>query len=155
MLINKKERTCCQVDFVVPVDHAAKMKENEKTQVLGPCQRTKISMKYESGRDTIYDWCAWNSPQRLDKENGKVGNQRTKQKHPNYCFVTIKQKSEKIPGDLSGLAITQTPSNTSVKKLSRSIIIIIIIIIMRRRRRRRRTRTNYNHKKRYGKHDRR
>ena len=30
MLINKKKKTCHQVDFAVPSDHRMKMKENEK-----------------------------------------------------------------------------------------------------------------------------
>ena len=30
MVINKKQRTCHQVNFAVPVDHKMKMKENKK-----------------------------------------------------------------------------------------------------------------------------
>ena len=51
-------------------------------QVLRPCQRTKKGMEHEGDGDTICKLHTWNGPQRLGKETGKVGNQRTNQDHP-------------------------------------------------------------------------
>ena len=31
------------------------------------------------------------------------------QDHPNYCIIEISQNTEKSPGDLRGLVVTQTP----------------------------------------------
>ena len=54
---------------------------------------------------------------------------------PNYRIVEIDQNTEKSPGDLRRLVVTQTPvekpsANAGVKNSKMSKIIIIIIIIM-------------------------
>ena len=42
-IINKKERNCRIVDFIVPADHRVKSKESVKErQIPGPCQRIEI-----------------------------------------------------------------------------------------------------------------
>ena len=41
-----------------------------------------------------------NDPQKLSKQTGGVGNQRTSQDHPNYIIVKIGQNTEISPGDL-------------------------------------------------------
>ena len=51
------------MDFAVPSDHRVKLQENEKRQVLGPCQRGEKTVEDEGHTD-----CSWyirNSSQRL------------------------------------------------------------------------------------------
>ncbi len=38
-----------------------------------------------------------------------LGNHRTSGDHPNYCIIEISQNTEKSPGDLRRLAVSQTP----------------------------------------------
>ncbi len=38
------------------------------------------------------------------------GNKRTSGENPNYCIIEIDQNTEKSPGDLRRLAVTQTPA---------------------------------------------
>ena len=42
----------------------------------------------------------------------RVGNKRMSRDHPNYSIVKISQNTEKSPGDLKRLAISQTPVKT-------------------------------------------
>ena len=48
----------------------------------------------------------------------------------NYSMAKINQNTEKSPGDLRRIAVTQTPVKDYQLMLTRSIIIIIIIIII-------------------------
>ena len=54
--------------------------------------------------------------------------------HPNYSIVEIGQNTEKSPGDLRKLAVTQTLVRnhrlTSCQKLSRSAILLLLLIII-------------------------
>ena len=74
----------------------------------GPCLRTKKDMEQEGGDGTSSNWCAWNGPQRLGKGAEKVGNGRKSKDHPNYSIIKIDQNTEKSPGNLKRLAVTQT-----------------------------------------------
>ena len=47
----------------------------------------------------------------LVKGTGGVGNLKTSRDHPNYSIVRIGQNTEKNPGHLRRLAVTQTPVN--------------------------------------------
>ena len=38
-----------------------------------------------------------------------LGNKRTSGDHPNYSIIEIGQNTEKIPGDLRKLVVTETP----------------------------------------------
>ena len=42
------------------------------------------------------------------KESGGFGNKRTREDHPNNCFIAIGQNTKKSPGDFRKLAATQT-----------------------------------------------
>ena len=46
---------------------------------------------------------------RLKKGTGGLGNKRTSGDHLNYCIIEIGQNTEKSPGDLRRLAVTETP----------------------------------------------
>ena len=78
------------------------------------------------------------SHQRIGTEIGRIGNKNTSGAYPNYCTVEISQNTEKSPGDLRRLAVTQIPmknpsANAGVKnsqnRIWKNIIIIIITII--------------------------
>ena len=45
----------------------------------------------------------------LVKKSRCIGNKRTSGDHPNYNITKISQNTEKIPGDLWRLAVTQIP----------------------------------------------
>ena len=72
--------------------------------------------------------------QRIDAKTGDLGNKRTCGDHPNYWITEIGQNTEKSPGDLRRLAVTQTPVRirllTLVWKTQKWVVTIIIIIVI-------------------------
>ena len=61
--------------------HASKtQRENKRKQnkrkKLKPCQRTKKAVEHEDDGDTNCGWCSWDSPQRLGRKIGGIGNQK-------------------------------------------------------------------------------
>ena len=66
-------------------------------------------MEHEGGNDTSCKWRTWNDPQRIGKGTGKLRNQRASREHPDYCIIKISHDTEKSPGNLRRLAVTQTP----------------------------------------------
>ena len=101
VIVNKKRRKgrCLIVYFLVPTDPRIKLKESELK---------KIFVDNESDGNTNCDWCSWYIYQKTDTRTGGLGNGRTSGDHLNYCIVEISQNTEKIPGDLRRLAVTQT-----------------------------------------------
>ena len=53
--------------------------------------------------------CLKRSPKVFFKETGRVRNRRTSRHHLNYRNAKIDPNTDKIPGDLSRLAVTQAP----------------------------------------------
>ena len=49
------------------------------------------------------------NPKGLVKGTGRLGNRRTIRDHPDNCIIKIGQNTEKSPGNLRSLAVTQTP----------------------------------------------
>ncbi len=47
-------------------------------------------------------------PPRLDKESGRLRNQRTSGDHPDNIVIKIRQNTEKSPADSRSLTVTQT-----------------------------------------------
>ena len=84
----------------------SKKKKREKSTWTLP-ENYKI-IDHESVSDTNCNWCERNNPQRLGKETERVGNWRTCQDHLNYSITKIGQNTEKSPGDLKRLGVTQT-----------------------------------------------
>ena len=66
-------------------------------------------MDLESDGDTNCNWCTWNGPHRLGKWTGRAVNWRSNGDHPNYTITKIGLNTEKSPGDLTRLALTQIP----------------------------------------------
>ena len=69
----------------------------------------KKAMEYEIDGDTNSNLCIQNYLQRLGEGAGRVGNQKMSSDHPYYSIIKIGQNTEKSPGDLRRLAVTQTP----------------------------------------------
>ena len=55
------------------------------------------------------DWYFRYSQQRIFKGNRGLENKRTSGDNPNYSIIENVQNTEKSPGDLRKLAVTQTP----------------------------------------------
>ena len=72
-------------------------------------RKLKKTMEHESDGNTNCNRCTWYSHQRINKGTGGLGNKRTSGDHPNYSIVEIGQNTEKSPGDLRILDVTQTP----------------------------------------------
>ena len=66
-------------------------------------------MEHESDGDTNFNRCTQYSHQRICKGTGGNGNKSTSGDHSNYGYIKIGKNSEKSPGDLGRLAVTQTP----------------------------------------------
>ena len=112
----QKKKTCWIVDFVILADHRVKLKESEKRDKLDLARELKklCNIKVTLISIVIGVLCTFT------KGTGGIGNKRTNGDHPNYSIVQIGQNTEKSPGDLKTLAVTQTsekkPSaNTDMK----------------------------------------
>ena len=66
-------------------------------------------MKHKSDGDTNCNWYARYSHQRISTRTGGYGNKRTSRDHSNSNIVDVGQNTEKNPGDLRSLAVTQSP----------------------------------------------
>ena len=115
IIINKKKRTCRIVDFAVPADYRIKLKENEKKDKYQDL--AKKTVEHEGDYYTNCDWCFWYSHQRILKGTEGLGNKRTSGDHPNNYIIENGQNTEKSPGDLRRLAVTQTPMKDHQLKL--------------------------------------
>ena len=66
-------------------------------------------MEHESDNYTNRDWWFWYSQQRIIKRAEGLQGRRTSGYHLNYNIIENSQNTEKSPGDLKRLAVTQTP----------------------------------------------
>ena len=71
--------------------------------------RPTKTMEHEGDNYTNRDWCFWCSPQRIIKGTGKLANTSLSGDHPSYSIIENDQNTEKSPGILRRLAVTQTP----------------------------------------------
>ena len=69
-------------------------------------------MKHEGDGYVNCNWCTWNNPQKIDNRIRRLKNQKTKRDYQDYCISKIRQNTEKNPGDLRRLALTQTTAKT-------------------------------------------
>ena len=89
-----------------------KMKRRINTSTLQG--NWKKTVEHESDVYTYCNWCSWYSHQRISTRTGGLRNKRTSGDRPS--IIEIGHNTEKSPGDLRRLAVTQT----SVKNLSKS-----------------------------------
>ena len=66
-------------------------------------------MEHESDGDTNCNWGTRYCHQSIGQKTGKFGNKDTGRDHLNYSHNKIGQNTEKSPGDLRKLGVTQTP----------------------------------------------
>ena len=71
-------------------------------------------MEHESDDDTNFVWFAWYCHKRIGTETSGPEKKKKKKKrtcgdHRNYSIIEIEQTTEKSPGDLRRLAVTQNP----------------------------------------------
>ena len=74
-------------------------------------------MEQESDSSTNCNWITEYNTRRIDKETGGVRNKRTNGDHTNCGIVKIGQNTEKSPGNLRRLVVTQTPGRNHQRKL--------------------------------------
>ena len=100
IIINKKKRICRIVDFTVPADHRVKLSEVEKRdKYLDLARELK---KLWNMKVTII-------PIIIGAKTRGLGNDEMGRDCPNYSIIEISQNTEKSPGDLKRLAVTQPP----------------------------------------------
>ena len=66
-------------------------------------------MEHGSDGDTNYKWNTRNNPQMLGKRTRRLRNQRASRSYPDYSIIKIDKNTEKSPGDVRRIAVTQTP----------------------------------------------
>ena len=104
----KKKRICKIVDLAAPADPRVKLKESEKKdKYLDLVRELNKTVEHEINLFTNCNWCSWYSHQRIDTGTGGLGNKRSSGDYLNYSIIKIYQNTEKSPGDLRRLAVTQ------------------------------------------------
>ena len=93
--------------FSIQANPKVKFKKSEKgDEYLDLARELKIeTMEHEGDSDTICNWCAWYSHQRIGKGTGRLGDKRTRGDHPNYSIIKISQNTERSPGYLRRLSV--------------------------------------------------
>ena len=86
-------------------------------------------MEHAGDNFTNCNWCVWNSNKRFIKGTGGLGSWRTSGDHPNYYIFENGQNTEKSPGDMKRLSVTQTPVKNHLLTLMWKTLMIIIIIM--------------------------
>ena len=76
-------------------------------------------MEHESDVYTNRQCCFWYSNQSIIKGYGRTGNKRTSVDHPKYYIIENVQNTEKNPGDVRIIAVTQTSVKYHHVKLMR------------------------------------
>ena len=102
------------MDFAVPADHRTKLKEYEKKdKYLYLARKFKIlwNMKVTNVPIVIGAFGTLTKGLLKGLDDLEVGD------HPNYSIIENGQNTEKSPGDLRRLAVTQTPVKNHRLKL--------------------------------------
>ena len=63
--------------------------KTQTTNQLESCQKAEQAIEYEGDGSTNNSWCTQNSPHRLGKETGRIGNQRKNRDHADYRIVSM------------------------------------------------------------------
>ena len=106
------------MNLAVLTDHRIKVKESEKKhKYFDLARELKKIMEHQGDNYTNRDGNFWKSYQKIIKGTGGLGNKKTSEDHLNYCIIEIGQNTEKSPGDLKRLAVTQTPMKVHQLKL--------------------------------------
>ena len=73
--------------------------------------------EHEYEGDTNWKWHTRYSDQRIDDGTWGLGNKRRNENRLNKCILSIGKNTEKSPGDLRTLTVTQTPVKNHQLKL--------------------------------------
>ena len=110
IIIKKKKRIWRIVDLAVSVNHRVKLKECEKRdKYVDLAKKLKKLWNMEVVIIPIVIGALSTITKGLVQG---LGNYRTSRDRPNYCITEIGQNTEKNPGDLRRLVVTQTPVRT-------------------------------------------
>ena len=75
------------MDLTHPTEHRTKIKESEKRYKYLDLARKFLKAEEDRGDDhTNCNWCAWNTPERLERKAGGIRNQR---KNRDYRIVQV------------------------------------------------------------------
>ena len=97
------------MDLAVRADHTAKLKESEKKdKYFDLAWKSKKPWNMKVMVIPIVISAFGTVPKRTIKVTGGLGSWRTSRDHPNYYTIEIGQNTEKNPGDMRRLAVTQT-----------------------------------------------
>ena len=88
------------------MDLTAKIKEIEKIEKFSDFVK---AVEQDGDGEPIVIGEFETIPKGLKRGSGRIRNRRTNQDNPNYSITMIGQNTEKSPGDLRRLAVTQTP----------------------------------------------
>ena len=109
-MVNKNKSTSWNVDFAVLADYIVKLKERvKKDKYLELARESKKLGNMKVTVIPIAIGALGTVTKELVKGTGGLGNKRMSGDHPNYS-IKINQNTEKCPGDLSGLTVTQIPA---------------------------------------------
>ena len=104
-----KDRTCRIVDVAVPPWPQSKIETmRKKGLVPWTCKGIEKTVEHERDDYTNCNWFSCYNHQRISSRTGGFRNNRTGGDCPIFCRVKIYQDTEKSPGDLRRLAVTQT-----------------------------------------------
>ena len=110
IIINNEKKICKIVDFAVPADHRIKLKECEKRDKdlnLARELKRQWNMKVTIIPIVIGAFGTVTKGLLKGLENLEVGGRV--EIHPNNSIIENGQNTEKSPGDLKRLAVTQSP----------------------------------------------
>ena len=115
--------------------HSYKREASKKTSSVSGCEtlvKSKVIIIFMIITGTL-----GKIPKRIGNRTGRLSCKRTRGDHPNYS-IKIGLNTEKSPGELRSLAVTQTPVKNhqltlvwKKSQMSKIIIIMVIIIIPR------------------------
>ena len=74
-------------------------------------------MEHETDNYINCDWSFWSTNKRVTKGTGRHASWMTSGDHPNYNIIENGQNTEKSPGNLRRLAVTETPVKNHQLKL--------------------------------------
>ena len=66
-------------------------------------------MEHAGDNNTNFNRCIWNSNEMITKGTGGLGSWQRSGDHLNYNIIENGQNTEKSPGDLRRLSVTQSP----------------------------------------------
>ena len=95
-------------DFAIPANNWVRLKESEKRDKYQDFAGELKTMEHKIDGDTNCNRCARHSDQRTGKGTGRIENHNMSGDHTNDSTVKIIQNTEKNPGDLWRLAVSQT-----------------------------------------------